>query len=290
MEDMRQKVDNIINKLEEAILTKNIEKIRKAILDCGIIELMGYAVQKDCDSWLFRVRSQSTGEEYPSNMVVNFSYNPEPKIGRCNKENEPVLYTALESRTAVQEVIREDQEGRNIWLSIWQPKRPIRCLVFLFDPSKIRDKGTRKIYAYVVQELKKIDLDFEEKLPLYQWVSEQFLTEDYSFSSELCHSLFETHDIDGILYPSYAGKTHGLNLVLTKKFANDQLRFKDVLSLKIDEWGFPQRIRYMVIYESEINDGNVKFKQIDRANGLTVYLSEKRILKMLKKSNNIRNN
>lgn len=275
---MTEKTKKIINKLEKAISTKDSEKIREAISDSGILEMMKYIVEKDCNSQLFRVRSQSTRDKFPCSNIDHFSYNPSPRIGRCNKENEPLFYTSLESRTAVQEMIREELVGNNIWLSLWLPKKPMRCLVFLFDPSEIEDDYTKKMHHDIVDNLKIADPDFEEKLPLYQWVSSQFLSKDYSFSSELCHELFKAHNIDGILYPSYAGKSHGLNLVLTKDFADNQLYFQDILSLKIHEWKFPQESKYMILGESLIQEnGDIKWLSYNY-DTTAPFITERRVL------------
>jgi hypothetical protein len=258
---MTQKIENIIRKLENAIITNDSKIIKESILDSGIIEIMNYVLEKDFDSPSFRVRPQITRDIFPFTNIDHFSYNPSPKIGRCNLENEALLYTALESKTAIQEMIREDHIGNNIWLSLWLPKKPIRCLVFLFDPSEIKDEYTKQMHQGIVDSIQLKDLNFEENLPLYQWVSNQFLSEDYSFSSQLCHELFKAHDIDGILYPSYAGKSHGLNLVLTKKFADTQLYFQDILSLKIDKWNFPYESKYMILGQSEIlENGEIRWK------------------------------
>jgi hypothetical protein len=284
---MTKKIENIINTLEKAIITKDSGKIRESISGSGIIEIMKHVVEKDCNSPLFRVRSQSTREKFPCSNIDHFSYNPNPNIGRCNIENEPFLYTALESKTAVQEMIREEHVGNNIWLSLWLSNKPIRCLVFLFDPSEIEDIYTRKMHNDIVDNLKLTDSNFEENLPLYQWVSRQFLSEDYSFSSQLCHELFKAHDIDGIIYPSYAGKSHGLNLVLTKNFADNQVFFQDILSLKIHEWNFAHESKYMILGQSEIHEnGDIQWTAYGYQT-TAPYITERRVREKSKEKGKI---
>lgn len=275
---MTDKIKNIISKLESAIETKDSQKIRESIKTSGVIEIMNHAVEKDNNTPLFRVRNQDTRESFPCSNIYDFSYNPSPKTGRCNVENEAYLYTGLESKTAIQEMIRKEHVGNNIWLSLWLPKKPIRCLVFLFDPSEIEDDYTKQLHQTLVENLKVKDSNFIENLPLFQWVSKKFLGDDYSFSSELCRELFIAHDIDGILYPSYAGKSHGLNLVLTKDFADTELYFQDILSLKIHEWNFPEESKYMILGESIIQkNGNIEWKAYEF--GATApFITERRVL------------
>lgn len=253
----------IIEMLEKAIKAKDYQLIGHSIRESGIIKKFNYVVIKECHTPLFRVRPQSTRENYQWSNIDNFSYNKSPKEGRCNLIGNVLLYTALESKTAVQEMIRKDHVGNNIWLSLWLPKKPIKCFVFLFDSSKIQDDYTKSMHQEIVDNLKKADTDFEINLPLYQWISSQFLSEDYAFSSQLCFELFKTLDIDGILYPSYAGKRYGLNLVLTQKFADYQLGLQDILSLKIDEWNFPFEVKYMVLEKSNIyENGNIVWSHL----------------------------
>ncbi len=261
---MNKKHEAIIKKLENAIKTKKDQLIGNSILESGIIGMLNHFVIKDYNTPLFRVRPQSTRDDYPFTKIENFSYAPSPTQGRCNLKNNVLLYTSLESKTAVQEMIRKDHVGNNIWLSLWLPKIPMKCLVFLFDSSEIQDDYTRTMHQQIVDNLKESDSNFEENLSLYQWISHQFLSDDYMFSSQLCFALFRAHDIDGILYPSYAGKSHGLNLVLTKEFVDNQLSLQDVLSLKIHEWHFPDKIKYMILSESCISEhGDISWSLIE---------------------------
>lgn len=271
--------EEIIRMLEKAIKTNDSNCINKSIKDSGIIEMLSYVVEKDCHTPLFRVRPMYTKDEYSCSNVSNFSYNPTPKEeGRCNLTNDAVLYTALESRTAVQEMVKSDQAGSNIWLSIWLPKRPIKCLVFLFDSSEIEDEYTKEMHQQIVDSLRRNDPHFEDHLPLYQWISSQFLAENYIFSSQLCFELFKTYDIDGILYPSYAGRTHGLNLALKKEFADTQLCLKVVLSLKITEWNFPSEVKYMKLGESIIDGAdNISWDSEVYPDGSALYISERKL-------------
>jgi len=149
-------------------------------------------------------------------------------------------------------MIRKEHVGNNIWLSLWLPKKPIRCLVFLFDSAEIQDDYTKIMHQDIVGNMKNTDAKFEENLLLYQWISNQFLSKDYIFSIQLCFELFKAHNIDGILYPNYAGKSHRLNLVLTKDFADNQMRFQDILSLIDHEWNFPDVVKYMILGKSQI--------------------------------------
>lgn len=275
---MTDKIESIISTLESAIETKDSLIIRESIKTSGIIEIMNHVVEKDNNIPLFRVRNQNTRESFPCSNIADFSYNPSPKIGRCNVENEAYLYTGLESKTVIQEMIREEHVGNNIWLSLWLPRKAIRCLVFIFDPSEITDDYTKHIHQTLVESLKLKDSNFKENLPLFQWVSKKFLGDDYYFSSELCRELFIAHDIDGILYPSYAGKSHGLNLVLTKDFADNNLCFQDILSLKIHEWNFPEESKYMILGESIIQRNcNIEWKAYE-FEGTAPFITERRVL------------
>ena len=269
--------EEIIEKLEDAIKTKDFQLIGDSIRESGIVDMLSYIVVKECHTPLFRVRPQSTREDYSCINIENFSYSPSPVGGRCNLKDNVLLYTSLESKTAVQEMIRKDHVGNNIWLSLWLPKKPIRCLVFLFDSSEIQDDYTKSMHQDIVDNLKKTDANFEENLPLYQWISSQFLSEDYIFSSQFCFELFKVHDIDGILYPSYAGKSYGLNLVLTKEFADHQMLFQDILSLKIDEWNFPSEVKYLILGKSNIyENGNIEWFPF-KYNDTAPFITERRL-------------
>lgn len=269
--------EEIIAKLEEAIKTENYQSVGDAIRESGIVDMLSYVVIKECDTPLFRVRPQSTRDNYPCINTNDFSYAPTPALGRCNLKDNALLYTALESKTAVQEMIRKDHVSQNIWLSLWLPKKSIRCLVFLFDSSEIQDDYTKTMHQNIVDNLKQTYTNFEENLSLYQWVSSQFLSEDYTFSSQLCFELFKAHKIDGILYPSYAGKSHGLNLVLTKDFADNHLYFKDILSLKIHKWDFPHVVKYMILGKSSISEnGNINWLPY-QFHDVAPYITEKRL-------------
>lgn len=281
--------NEIIEKLKEAIETKDSNCISKAIKESGIIDKLKYTVTKDCQAPLFRVRPHSTADDYPYTNVDHFSYNPMPKKGRCNLDGEALLYTSLESKTAVFEMIRADHSGRNIWLSFWLPKNPMKCFVFLFDESEIQDEYTRSMHQDIVDNLKVLDPEFDKNLELYRWISEQFFVGNYDFSSQLCSELFKAHDIDGILYPSYAGSSHGLNLVIRKEFADEHIDFQCILSLKIEKWEFPFAVKYLLLGEAMKNEiRNLEwFNCLSNDNERGRYIIERRLREELNKIHKI---
>lgn len=248
----------------------------KAITDTGITSHINHFIYKNYQAPLFRVRP-GFADDFPINAKSNFGYAPNPKIGRCNVDGEAVLYTALESKTAVLETMREEPISGNLWLSLWLPKREIKCLVFLFDSASIEDSFTRELNDSIIEQLMQQNENFEEYLPLYQWVSEQFLGDNHNFAGLLSSTLFEIHKIDGILYPSYAGKRNGINLVLSKHFVDTNLELSKVLHLKIHEWEFPERVQYLFLGKGEINkSGNITWNQeVYFETG--IYITEKRM-------------
>jgi len=70
--------EGIIDKLEEAIKSKDYELIGNSIRESGIIDIFNYTVIKECDTPLFRVRPQSTRDDYPCSDIDNFSYAHSP--------------------------------------------------------------------------------------------------------------------------------------------------------------------------------------------------------------------
>jgi hypothetical protein len=149
------------------------------------------------------------------------------RLGRCNREGQPVLYCATSRQAAYFEI--RPQLGDKVVVSEWQTTKPLRVNHIGYVPATFARLGTSRQYAgwsdapaVVPDSMTEIantlaDL-FTEIVP----PSEEYR---YTLTAALATKFMQGDLFDGIIYPTIVMRANADNFALKPSFVDTGMRF-----------------------------------------------------------------
>lgn len=150
--------------------------------------------------------------------------------GRCHLLRKPVFYGASDQDTAIKEAIQttgREADGSLVYLSKWQPCRPLNYLDFIYPQTILQSDIARSLSNHSRMQLNSnlsmYEGDNVKALPrIAEKIGRAFLSTSHSMSSRICHSILyaqgnhlrEKLPVHGVLYPSVVKNHTGFNFAI----------------------------------------------------------------------------
>jgi hypothetical protein len=182
--------------------------------------LLGILSLPVAQHYFFRARKWSK-REFPAR--IDELLEPPSRftsVGRCNRENNPVLYVSLnpialisECRLKIGDILALAQFDRDL------RTEDLNCIFFGIDPTQ-RFEGTPEIESILNFRQNCFGEHFNKYLQLEYELHKQFVKVEngtssvYRFTSTLCERYFKNLEIDAIVYPSVATSGAYTNLAV----------------------------------------------------------------------------
>lgn len=196
----------------------------------------------------FRARPSDTFSD--RHLISEYKYTPinlTTGIQRCNFPHKPVFYCSNDVGTAIMELIRNQpfNKERNYLVSKWikEPNIKTKIVPFLFNklPEQnyyriLGDKALSSIPDIFQKNLNKSQV---KGLRLYlQFLSEAFLTENYSLSASLAHRiLYANHNYraDMFVYPSVQLDHKSVNIAIHPNYVDTCMKIERIYSINVEK-------------------------------------------------------
>jgi RES domain len=184
------------------------------------------------------------------------------KLGRANRPNNPVFYSALAKETAVFEV--QPAVGDTLGVASWITTKTLLANHVGYTPQVFSD----------LRSLRKHDDQFffsqigsEINQELCQFLAETFTQivkpgEEYryKFSATIAELLFSDAMFDALMYPTVQMRANSDNFAIKPAFADSSLRFERIEFMRVErriESGYEVRLLYTT--EECDADGHIRW-------------------------------
>ncbi len=237
-----QQCDVIFKNLLKDLMKENgngaiIKKISETFGDYFIYSL-NFEDKNNDDFRVYRFVPEHPKLKKDPNDISNYSYNPTPRRGRANLENNPVFYCSFEPLTAIEETKKLGTE--NYYISTWRIKKRFDAFLLIYDTSARTDFLSEKINNKLTTQLKSMGkkadwYKYQQKkiTDLFTYEGDKF----YNISSAIAHNLLYSSRKQGInvpviIYPSVSKNHTEYNFAIHPTFVNNPDLFELVSVVK----------------------------------------------------------
>lgn len=194
----------------------------------------------------FRVRPLETFID--TNLICEYSYKPihlTTTLQRGNFPNKPVFYCSNDPATALIEVIKDSTANKQskFLISCWSIIRHERTKIIPFLFSDLPSRNDYELFGKWANDRmptifngKLSDSQLEGQKAYLDFLASTFLTNNYSLSATLVHSmLYAPHNYaaDIFIYPSVRTELKSINMAIHPNFVDNNMRLDRVYSVSV---------------------------------------------------------